>query len=158
MRAGDKPFEYLTELQCHSAAVVAPPGEAGRLCFISSNLAGCSLVRIVEEELIAVEIIDHQKPVAPRTLLDRNALGLEFCAQGVQRGDRGLARLRLGVQGNEHQPLANLLRPRVVQAKRAALPGDLCDMRSAVLVLAPGAREAEPVNVKAKRGLDVLDV
>jgi hypothetical protein len=36
--------------------------------------------RIVEEELIAVEIIDHQKPVAPRTILDRNALGLEFCA------------------------------------------------------------------------------
>jgi hypothetical protein len=35
------------------------------LCFISSNLAGCSLARIVEEELIAVEIIDHQKPVAP---------------------------------------------------------------------------------------------
>jgi hypothetical protein len=24
-----QPFEYLTELQCHSAAVVAPPGEAG---------------------------------------------------------------------------------------------------------------------------------
>jgi hypothetical protein len=64
-----QPFEYSTELQCHFAAVVAPPGEAGRLCFISSNLAGCSLVRIVEEELIAVEIIDHQKPVAPPTLL-----------------------------------------------------------------------------------------
>jgi hypothetical protein len=56
-----QPFEYLTELQCHSAVVVAPPGEAGRLCFISSNLAGCSLARIVEEELIAVKIIDHQK-------------------------------------------------------------------------------------------------
>jgi hypothetical protein len=60
-----QPFEYLTELQCHSAAVVALPGKAGRLCFISSNLAGCSLARIVEEELIAVGIIDHQKPVAP---------------------------------------------------------------------------------------------
>src|SRR5260221_483319 len=73
-------------------------GEAGRLCFFSSNLAGCSLARIVEEELIAVGIIDHQKPVAPRTLLDRNALGLEFRAQRVQRGDRGLARRRLDVQ------------------------------------------------------------
>src|ERR1700688_3420339 len=96
-------------------------GEAGRLRFFSSNLAGCTLVRIVEEELIAVEIIDHQKPVAPRTRLDRNALGLEFRAQRVQRGDRGLARLRLDVQGNEHQTLANLLRPRVGQDKRAAL-------------------------------------
>jgi hypothetical protein len=115
---------------------------------ISSNLAGRSLVRIVEEELIAVGIIDHQEPVAPGTLLDRNALGLEFGAQRVQRGDRGLARLWLDVQGNEHQPLANLLRPRVGQDKRAALPVDLCDMRSAVLVVAPGAREAEPVNVK----------
>jgi len=27
-----------------------------------------------------------------------------------------------------------------------------------VLVVAPGIREAEPVNVKAKRGPDVLDV
>jgi hypothetical protein len=54
-----QPFGYLTELQCQAAGVVAPPGEAGRLCFISSNFAGCSLVRIVEEELIAVEIIDH---------------------------------------------------------------------------------------------------
>src|SRR5258708_36204246 len=107
MRAGDKPFEYLTELQCHSAAVVAPPGKAGRLCFITSRLAGCSLARIVKEELIAVEIIDHQKPVAPRTLLDRNALGLEFCAQRVQRSDRALARRWLDVQGNEHQPLAD---------------------------------------------------
>src|SRR5258708_24247675 len=95
-------FECLTELECPSAAVVAPPGEAGRLCFISSNLAGCSLVRIVEEELIAVEIIDHQKPVAPRTLLDRNAPGLEFCAQRVQCGDCALARRRLDVQRNEY--------------------------------------------------------
>jgi hypothetical protein len=122
---------------------------------ISSNLAGRSLVRIVEEELIAVGIIDHQEPVAPGTLLDRNALGLEFGAQRVQRGDRGLARLWLDVQGNEHQPLANLLRPRVGQDKRAALPVDLCDMRSAVLVVAPGAREAEPVNVKEERGLNI---
>src|SRR5215470_11921862 len=37
----------------------------GRLRFISKSLAGCSLVRIVEEELIAVGIIDHQEPVAP---------------------------------------------------------------------------------------------
>jgi hypothetical protein len=59
-------------LQCHSAAVVAPPGEAGRLCFISSNLAGCSLVRIVEEELIAVEIIDHRKPAAHQPSLTGN--------------------------------------------------------------------------------------
>ena len=74
-------------------AIMRHPCEAGRLRFISSNLAGCSLARIVEEELIAVGIIDHQKPVAPRTLLDRNALGLEFRAQRVQRGDRGLVRL-----------------------------------------------------------------
>src|ERR1700730_14668492 len=120
-------------------------GAPGPLRFVSTNLAGCSLVRIVEEELIAVGIIDHQEPVAPRTLLDRNALSLEFPAQRVQRGDRGLARLRLDVQRNEHQPLANLLRPRVGQDKRAALSVDLGDTRSAVLVVAPGTREAKPV-------------
>src|SRR5882762_1171056 len=119
-----QPFECITELQRHSAAV----------------------------------IIDHQEPVTPRTLLDRNALGLEFRAQRIQRGDRSLSRFRLDVQGNEHQPLANLLRPRVGQDKRAALPVDLCDMRPAVLVVAPGAREAEPINVKAERGLNIRHV
>src|SRR6266699_1550694 len=121
----------------------------------SLSLVGCSLARIVEEELIAVGIIDHQKPVAPRTLLDRNALGLEFRAQRVQRGDRGLARRRLDVQGNEHQPLANLLRPRLGQDERAALPVDLGDVRSAVLVEAPGTSEAKPVHVKEERCLNI---
>jgi hypothetical protein len=58
-------------------------GAPRRLRFTSYSLAGCSLVRIVEEELIAVGIIDHQKPVSPRTLLDGNALGFEFRAQRV---------------------------------------------------------------------------
>src|SRR5271154_6119441 len=120
--------------------------------YASSLIAGCSLVRVVEEELIAVGIIDHQETVAPRTFLDRNALGLEFRAQRVQRGD---LRLRLGVQGNEHQPLADLLRPRVGKDKRASLPLDLRDVHSAVLVVAPGACEAEPVNVKVERGRNV---
>jgi hypothetical protein len=62
---------------------VARPGEPGRLRFISSNLAGRSLARIVKEKLVAVGIVDNQKPVAPRTILDRNAFGLEFCAQRV---------------------------------------------------------------------------
>jgi hypothetical protein len=62
------------------------------------HLAGRSLARIVEEELIAVGIVDHQEPVAPRTLFDPNTLGLEFRAQRVQRGDRGLACLRLDAQ------------------------------------------------------------
>src|ERR1700745_1789175 len=123
-------------------------GAAARLCFISSNLAGRSLARIVEEELIPVGIIDHQQPGAPGTVLDRNALGLEFRAQRVQRSDRGFARRWLDAEGNEHQPLANLLRPGVGQDKRAAQSVDLRDVRFAVLVVAPGARKAEPVNVK----------
>ena len=61
---------------------------ARRLRFTSNSLAGCSLVRIIEEELIAVGIIDYQEPVSPRTLLDRNALGFEFRAQRVQRSGR----------------------------------------------------------------------
>src|SRR5260370_16698091 len=92
----------------------------GMESLISNHLAGCSLARIVEEELIAVGIIDHQNPVAPRTLLDRNTPGLEFRTQRVQRGDLGLA--RFDVQGNEHQPLANLLRPRLRQHHSPPLP------------------------------------
>ena len=93
---------------------------AGPLRFIFRNLGGGSLVRIVEEDLIAVRITDHQKPVAPRPLLDRNSLGFEFRAQRVQRGNLSLACLRLDVKGKEYQPLANLLRPCVGQDKRAA--------------------------------------
>src|SRR3954454_22764278 len=85
----------------------------------SNTVAGRRLVGIVEEELIAVGIIDHQEPVAPRTLLDRNALGLELRAQRVQRGDLGLARFLLDVKGNEYQPLPNLRGPTVGQDQRA---------------------------------------
>jgi hypothetical protein len=125
------------------------------LC-ISSGLAGRSLVRTGEKELITVGIIDHQEPVAPRTLLDGNAPGLELRAQRVQRGDRGLAPLLLDVHGNEQQPL--LLRPLVGQDKGAALPLRLRDARPAVLLLAPGAREAEPFHLKAERGLNIRHV
>ena len=43
---------------------------------VAQSCSGGSLIRIVEEELIAVGIIDHEEAVAPRTLLDRNVLGL----------------------------------------------------------------------------------
>src|SRR2546427_8900591 len=124
-------------------------------CGLYRCWASKCLVRIVEEELIAVGIIDYQEPVSRRTLLDRNALGFEFRAQRVERSDRTLPFRWLDVQGNDHQPLANLLRPRVGQDKRAALPIDLSD---AVLVVAPGTREAEAVNVKTERGLNVCHV
>jgi hypothetical protein len=75
------------------------PNAARRLRFMFNNLAGSSLARVVEEELIAIGVIDHQETIAPLTFLDRNALGLEFRAQRVQSGD---LRLRLEVQGNEY--------------------------------------------------------
>jgi hypothetical protein len=40
-------------------------GRDSEIVFISSNLGGCSLARIVEEELISIEILDHQKPITP---------------------------------------------------------------------------------------------
>src|SRR5580658_2721814 len=62
----------------------------------------------------------------------------------------------LDTQGNEHQPLANFLWPFFSQDERAALSIHLCDIRSAVLVVvAPRARKAEPVNVKSERGFNV---
>src|SRR5260370_16778758 len=81
----------------------------GMESLISNHLAGWSLARIVEEELIAVGIIDHQNPVAPRTLLDRNTFGLEFRTQRVQPGDPGLP--RSDVLANNHPPLPNLPPP-----------------------------------------------
>jgi len=84
-----------TSVLRHGRKKLRHVGEAGPLLSIAVTLARWGLGRIVEEELIAIGIIDHQKSITPRTLLDRNAIGLEFCAQRVQRGD---LRLRLGVQ------------------------------------------------------------
>jgi hypothetical protein len=100
------------------------------------------------EELIAVGIIDYQEPVSPRTLLNWNSLGFEFRAQRVHRSDRTLGPRWLDVQGNEHQPLAHLFRPRIGQDKRTA---PLIDLSDAVLVIASGTRESEAVNLKAER-------
>src|SRR5258708_5160671 len=121
----------------------------------SLSLAGSSLVRIVEEELIAVGIIDHQEPVTPPAVLDRSALGFELSPQRIEGRDRGLVGLRLDVQGDEHQPFADLLGPLAGKDERAALPLHLGDERLAVLLEAPGAREAETVHVEADRCVDI---
>src|SRR6266481_5690988 len=91
-----------------------------RLRFISKSLAGYSLVRIVEEELIAVGIVDHQEPVAPPAVLDRSAPGFEFCPQRIEGRDRGLMGLRLDVEGDEHQPFADFFGPLAGKDERAA--------------------------------------
>jgi hypothetical protein len=77
----------------------------------NSPLRLLRLVRIVEEKLVAVEILDHDQPVAPVAVLNGNAAGFELGAQRVQRRNLGVVRLGLNVQGNEHQTLADLLRP-----------------------------------------------
>jgi hypothetical protein len=61
---------------------------------------------------------------------------------------------RLSIRLND--PIASELDvPCVGQDKSAALPVDLCNVRSAILLVAPWDREAELVNVKAERGLNV---
>src|SRR5579871_3917541 len=148
---GSQPLAKLLERRLNKECCELHSG-----CGQSSSDNVARLVWIVEKKLIAVEIIDHQEPVAPRTLLERNALGLEFGAQCVHRGACGLRCRGLDVQRNENQPVADLLWPRFSQDKRAALSIHLCDIRSAVLVFVPpGTREAEPLNVKAERGLNV---
>jgi hypothetical protein len=63
---------------------------------------------------------------------------------------RSLMGLRLDVQGDEHQPFADPLGPSDAEDERAAPPIHLGDERLAVLLEAPGAREAEPGHVKAE--------
>src|SRR5262249_48616674 len=86
-----------------------------------------------------------------------------------QRGDGSLGRVRLDVEGNEHQRLANVLRPegagtitakklRIGQDQRAAMPINLRHARSAVLVEAPRACEAKPFHVEPERSLNVAYV
>src|SRR5579871_40288 len=132
------------------------PAAAKLIC--RGTVVGYSFARIGEEELITVGIIDHQEPVAPRALLNRNALGFKFDTQTVQRVDLGLSRMRLDVEGNEHQSFADLLRPMVGNDKGAALPLRLRYTRSPVFLIAPGTREAEPVHIKAERCLNVAYV
>src|SRR4051812_48354922 len=57
----------------------------------------CGSVRIVEEKLVAVEILDHEHSVAPLAVLDRNAAAFELGAQRVERCDGRLVRLGLDV-------------------------------------------------------------
>src|SRR5687767_7368817 len=99
------------------------------------------VVRIVEEELVAVEILDHQQPVAPVAVLDRNAAGLELGAQRIECRDRRFARLGLDVQGNEYQTLAHLLRPLVREYEGAAPAIDLSDERPTTFLVSPRDRE-----------------
>src|SRR6185437_4711900 len=86
-----------------------PARNAWTLRFLCRR-ARWSLARIIEEELIAVGIIDHHKPIAPRSLPHRSAPGLEFRTQRIQCSHH---RLPFQVQRDEDQPLANLLRPRI---------------------------------------------
>ena len=59
-------------------AIRATPGRGRSVSLHSFNTQ--SVARIVEEELIAVGIVDYQESVAPPTILNRNAFGREFCA------------------------------------------------------------------------------
>ena len=72
----------------------------------------------------------------------------------LERRAGGLVRVRLDVQGDEHQTLADLLRPLVGEDEGATLAVDLGHARPATLVVAPGDREAEAVHIEAKRSLD----
>jgi hypothetical protein len=69
-----------------------------------------------------------------------------------------LVRVRLDVQGNEDQALANFLRPLVGEDERAALAVDLGDAGAAIFVVALGAGETELVDVEAERGFYVFNV
>src|SRR5579859_1941406 len=139
--------------------LAAPWGcSIGRAYLAVGSSETVSLFWIVEEELIAVGIVDHQQPISPRTLLDRSAFGLEFRAQRIQRRRRSFPRLGLHVQGNDHHALADLLRPCFGQDQGAALPIDLCDISLAVLVEAPGNGEAELLHIKAQRRLNITHV
>jgi len=84
----------LGEVHPESAAAKGPAFAFGLLPIANC----CSFGRIVKEELIAVGIIDHQEPIAPRTLLHRHASGLKFPAQGIYCGGRGFARVRLDIE------------------------------------------------------------
>jgi len=94
----------------------------------------CIVVRIVEEELVAVGVIDDQETVAPPALFERNAPGLEFCAQLIQRSGSGFGCWWLDVEGDEQQAFADLLRPGFGQDNRTALAVDLRHVGFAVLV------------------------
>src|SRR3954468_15029935 len=115
-------------------------------------------VRVIEEKLVAVEILDNQQPVAPAAILHRSAAGFEFGAQGVERCHRRVVGLRLDIQGNEHQTLADLFWPLVREYEGAAPAIHLSDEHPTGFLEAPRHREAEPVDIEAERVLDARDV
>src|SRR5579863_9496060 len=84
-----------------------------------------ALVGVVEEELIAVGIVDYEKPVAPLTVTDCDASGFEFCAEGIECGDGVLVGLGLNVEGDEDESFADLVLPGLGEDEGAALAVDL---------------------------------
>ncbi len=133
-----------------------PPAVAdpvrGWLALCRGVFAGWDFIRVVEEQLVSVEIVDHQKPITPRTVLGRNTLGFELFSQRVQSSNLLLHR---DVEGDEYQALARLLRPRIREDESAARPFDLRNMRFSILIVAPGAGESKLVNVKAQGSFNV---
>jgi len=107
-------------------------------------------MRIIEEELVAIGIFDHQESVAPRTVLDWDVPGHKFYTQSIQCNRCGLVGRRLDVQGNEHESLADLVRPLVGKNQCTTLPFDLCNTRSTVFFVTPRTRTAKPLHVEAK--------
>src|SRR5579883_1714644 len=154
--ANRRRFVSIVCAACRTEPVTMPPASQRDRYDSAHSSVGCSLARIVEEELIAIGIVDHNTPVTPRTFLNRNTPGLELRAQCIHCRDLGLA--RFGIQRNEYQPFANLLRPLVGQDQRAALPFRLRHACSAVLFITPEAGKSKPFHIKAERRINVSNV
>jgi hypothetical protein len=75
--------------------------------------------RVIEAKLIAVGIVDHEEPIAPRAVLHRNAVGFESCTERVECGDLSIW---LGVEGDEDEALADLLGPVAGEEDRLVKP------------------------------------
>jgi hypothetical protein len=114
-----------------------------------SKPCGCRLVRIVEEELIAVRVIDHQEPVAPRPSFTKTPW-LKVGAQSIQRSHHSFP--RLGSTFREMNVSALPILSGHVSASMSAQPWrSTCATRGfSAIFVAPRTREAEPVNIKAE--------
>src|ERR1700722_5780913 len=106
------------------------------------------VLRVGEEQLVAVRIFDDHRVITPPAILDRRTAALEFCPERLQRFD---------VYGDEDAALPVFLGLLAIEEDFAILAVDLSDEDLPILFVAGGFGEAELFGIERDGPLYTFD-